>query len=60
MNHTTNPIDAKIEPQIVLTVDNLFDSFFIVILAFKGQFSNFFSQCSRLTYLNLCVIESRA
>ena len=45
-NHTTNLIDVKIEPQIALIAKNLFDSFFVVISAFKGRFLNTISQCS--------------
>ena len=41
MNHTTNPIDAKIEPQIALIVVNFFDSFSDVISACKGDFQAF-------------------
>ena len=48
-----------IEPQITLIAVNLSDSFFIMISAFKGQFPNIFSQCSWLTCLNPCVIDSR-
>ena len=38
------PIDVKIEPQITMIAENLSDSFFIVISAFKGRFPNVFSQ----------------
>ena len=58
-NHTTNLIDIKIKPQIALIAVNFSDSFFDVILAFKGWFLNIFSQCSWLTCLNPCAIESR-
>ena len=44
MNHTINPIDAKIEPQIALIAEYLSDSFFVVLLAFKGRFPYVFSQ----------------
>ena len=63
-NHTTNPIDVKIEPQIALIAENFSDSFFVVILAFKGQFPNVFSQWFVINLpvharLSPCAIESR-
>ena len=46
MYHTTDPIDAKIEPQIALNSINFSDSFFDVILAFIGRLPNIFLQYS--------------
>ena len=40
-NHTINPIDEKIEPQIALIVINFSDPFFDVLLAFTKQFQTF-------------------
>ena len=58
-NHTTNPIEAKIELQITLIAMYLSDSFFVVRLAFKGQIQTFSRNISWLTCLNLWAIESR-
>ena len=38
-----NLIDVKIKPQIALIAENISDSFFVMISAFKGQFPNVFS-----------------
>ena len=58
-NHTVNPIDTKIEPQIALIAENCSDSFFVVLSALKGRLPNVFSQSSWLTCLNPYAIESR-
>ena len=49
----------KIEPQIALIVKYLFDSFFVVLSAFKDDFQTFSHNNSWLTCLNPCTIESK-
>ena len=41
MNHTTNPIDLKIELQIALSAEYLLGFFFDVHLTFKGRIQMF-------------------
>ena len=58
-NHTTNLIDAKIESQSILIMDNFFGTFFDARLALKGRFWSISCKNSWLTCFNGCTIESR-